>query len=136
MSQITVTGQISSIDTATNLTTQGSTSSPTRIVPSGVSVIRRIIVGTCADFSASGSATYLLTLSGIGIPGGPHNIIVGAQGGVLPQSGADASSAIPQRLVLDGLNLGVRTGAQIDFQAEMMGVDVGTVTMIVSVFFA
>lgn len=136
MSQITVTGQITAVDTATNLTAQGSTSSPTRIVPSGVSVIRRIIVGTCADFAASGSATYLLTLSGIGVPGGPHNIIVGAQGGVLPQSGADASSPVPQRLVLDGLNMTVRTGAQIDIQAEQMGVDVGTVDMIVSLFFA
>jgi hypothetical protein len=133
---LTVEGTITAVDTSTNLQSQGSTTSPTRIVPSGVSVIRRMIIGASSDAGADGSATYLLTLSGIGVPGGPHNLIIGAQGAQLVETGADSPGYSPQRLVLDGLNMPVRTGAQIDFTAEMMGTDNGTVQVIVTAFFA
>ena len=122
----TVEGDISSADTKTNLTTQGSTSAPSPVVPSGVKMIRRIFVAVAAEGLADGFQTFLLRLGGNAVLGGEQVITVGAAARVAVQSGSDAAPQVVEATVLEDLEIEVRANDTSAIAADGAGTDTGT----------
>jgi len=133
---LTVEGDITAADTAVNLTTQGSVSQPSRVVPSGVSRIDKIIAGVAPDMAAAGSATFFIRLGGNAVQRGEQVIAIAAAGGQLPQAGADPTGIPPIAVVLENLNIEVAATETIRIQAEMAGDALGTARVVVTLVFA
>jgi len=133
---LTVEGDITAVDTATSLTTQGSVSAPSLVIPAGVSRIDKIICGIAPDMAAAGRATFFIRLGGNAVLGGEQVIAIGAAGGQLPQTGADPTGIAPIHVVLEDLDIAVRASDTIRIQAEMAGQDLGTARAVVTLVFA
>jgi len=132
---LTLEGTITSADTETLLTAQGSVSAPSRKVPEGVSRIDRIIVAVSPDMAAAGAAVFFIRLGGVAVRGGEQVITVAAAGGQLPQTGADPTGIAPLVLELDDLDIEV-TPDVINVSAEMAGDDLGSATICVTLIFS
>ena len=132
---LTLEGTITSADTETLLTAQGSVSAPSRKVPEGVSRIDRIIVAVSPDMAAAGAAVFFIRLGGVAVRGGEQVITVAAAGGQLPQAGADPSGIPPLVVELDDLDIEV-TPDVINVSAEMAGDDLGDATICVTLIFS
>jgi len=133
---LTVEGDIIAADTVTSLTTQGSVSAPSRVVPSGVRKIDKIIVGVAAELAAAGDAGYHITLGGSAVLRGAQKITVGAQGGQTPQTGSDQAPSGVINFVLEDADIDVSPSEVIDIGAEMAGDDLGTARIVVTLVFA
>jgi len=133
---LTVEGDIVAADTAADLTTQGSVTQPSRVVPSGVSRIDKIIVGVAPDMGAAGSASFFIRLGGNAVQRGEQVIAVAAAGGQLPQTGADPTGIAPIAVVLEDLDIAVAPTETIRIQAEMAGNDLGTARVVVTLVFS
>jgi hypothetical protein len=133
---LTVEGDLTAVDTATTLSTQGSNTSPSLLVPSGVSKIDRILVAVAADLAAAGSASYFIRLGGVAIKNGEQTIVVGAEGGTAVQSGSDQAPSVNQALELEDVDIAVSAQDSIRVQGEMAGTDLGTARMVVTLVFA
>lgn len=133
---LTVEGDVTAADTATDLTTQGSVTSPSRVIPSDVSRIDKIIVGVAAELSGAGDAGYHITLGGSAVMRGAQKISVGAQGGQTPQTGSDQASSGVINFILENADIEVAPSEVIDVQAEMCGDDLGTARVVVTLVFA
>jgi len=131
---LTLEGDITAADTATNLTTQGSVTSPSRTTPRGVSRIKRIIVGVAPDMAAAGSATFLVRIGGDAVEKGEQTLVVAAAGGQLPQTGADPTG-IPLVSVDMDVDIAISEVENIRVQGEMAGSDLGTARMVVTLVF-
>ena len=132
---LTLEGTITSADTETLLTSQGSVSAPSRKVPEGVSRIDRIIVAVSPDMAAAGAAVFFIRLGGVAVRGGEQVITVAAAGGQLPQTGADPTGIAPLVLELDDLDIEV-TPDVINVSAEMAGDDLGSATICITLVFS
>jgi len=132
---ITLEGDITAANTATSLTAQGSITSPSRVTPSGVSRIKKIIVAVAPDMAAAGAAVFFLRIGGDAVRAGEQNIIVGAAGGQLPQTGADPTGIAPFTYELDNVDIAVDPTEVIRVQAEMAGDDLGTARVVVTLIF-
>jgi len=133
---LTLEGDITAVDTETDLIAQGSVSAPSRVTPSWASRIDRIIVAVAPDMDAAGSAVFFIRLGGTAVKGGEQTLMIGAAGGQLPQTGADPTG-IPTILVeLRDLDIEVDPSEVIDVAAEMAGNDLGTVRIAVTLVFA
>jgi hypothetical protein len=133
---LTVEGDLTAVDTRTNLTSQGSVTTPSLVVPSGVTKIDKIIVSVASEGLADGSASMLLRLGGTAILRGEQNVIVGAAARIAVQSGSDAAPQIGQMFILDNADIDVSPSDTMSIAGEMMGGDVGTARMVVTVVFA
>ena len=131
---ITLEGDITAANTATSLTAQGSITSP-RVTPSGVSRIKKIIVAVAPDMAAGGAAVFFLRIGGDAVRAGEQNIMVGAAGGQLPQTGADPTGIAPFTYELDNVDIAVDPTEVIRVQAEMAGDDLGTARVVVTLIF-
>jgi len=135
LGEITVEGEITAIDTLTRFTTQGSVAAPSRLTPPNASKIARVIVAAASDAAADGEVTLLLRLGGDAIRGGEQVIAIGADSYIDVQAGADPAHGHMIPHILDALDIEVVPNETLDVSMEMAGVDVGTVTGVVTVVF-
>ena len=134
--EVTVEGDITTVDTKTFLTSQGSVNAPSRLTPPDATMLKRIYCAIASDAAADGEVTYLLRLGGDAIKGGEQTIVIGAESYIDVQSGSDSTHVAMAPLMLDNLDLEITPNETLDIAVEMNGVDVGTATAVVTAIFA
>lgn len=135
MRTITVEGDITTVDTRTALTTQGSVVSPSLIVPAGYTKIIKIIAAAAAEGLADGKQTFYLRLGGNAVQGGEQLIPVSASGRIAVQSGSDAAPSLCRAIVLDNLEIPVSSSDTLSIWGEGAGDDTGTPHMVATLVF-
>ena len=133
---LTVEGDITAVDTRTLLTTQGSVTAPSLVVPSGMSKIVKILVAVAAEGLADGSAIFLLRLGGSGILKGEQILAIGAAGRIAVQTGSDAAPQVGRLFILDNVDIDVSPSDTITIAGEMAGSDLGSARIVVTAIFA
>lgn len=133
---ITVTADINAVNTRTSLTSQGSVSAPSRIVPQGMTKIKKIVGQLTSDNLADdGAASAILRLGGSAVLGGEQNIVLGSVGGQTVQSGSDAAPSASMPFVLEDADIDVRPGDTVEIAADLAGVDPGDTSLAVTLIF-
>lgn len=133
---ITVEGDIASVDTRTALTTQGSVTSPSLVVPTDATQIDKIIVAASSEGLANGKQTWFVRLGGNAVLGGEQLIPVSASGVIAVQSGSDAAPQCMTSVVYEDMQIAVSGGDTISFWAEGAGEDTGTGHVVVTAVFS
>lgn len=125
-------GDVTVVDTKTQLTTLGSQAAPgPLLVPAGANKLEAILVAFAPDFAVPNDGAFLVRLEGPGLPEGPETIVVGAAGvtNITGASSTQEARRIP-------LNVDVTPSNEILVFAETAGGDVGTVRVGVTLEFA
>lgn len=133
---ITVEGDIASVDTRTALTTQGSVTSPSMIVPTEMTKIDKLIVAASSEGLANGKEVWFVRLGGNAVQGGEQLIPVSASGTIAPQAGSDAAPQCMTAWQFNDLDIPVSGGDTISIWAEGAGDDTGTGHAVVTCVFA
>ena len=133
---LTVEGDVNAVDTLVRLTAQGSVAAPSRVIPSGMTKISKIIVAAAADGVADGEVVYIVRLGGNAVLGGEQTFIVGGDGSIGAQAGADVAPSVSKPFILEDLEIEVSPSDTIDISAESAGVDVGDSTVAVTLVFS
>lgn len=124
-------GQVSALDTRTQLTTLGSESAPgPLLVPQGVTKIVGIQVAQCSNMTAATSYSAIARLEGPGLKNGPECITLGA-GGCGVATGGNAVN--PAKFI--PIELDVIPAQEILIFGEMCGTDVGALEMGITLIF-
>lgn len=121
-------------DKAENLVNQGSTATPSRVIPAGSHKIDKIICAVCADLANPDHAVFLLRLQGTGME--TQTLIIAAGGGALVQAGADPDGLHCPPIIIEDIDIAVKAGNTITVQAEMAGGDLGDAHIGVTLVFA
>lgn len=125
-------GDITAVDTKTQLTTLGSQAAPgPLLVPAGATKLNALIVAFASDYAAAQDYALLVRLEGPGLPEGPETYTIGAGGNAVATGGASAQVA--RRLPAD---IPVTPGNEILVFGEMVGEDGGTIRVGVTCEFA
>ena len=125
-------GQITAVDTKSQLTTLGSETAPgPLLVPAGAKSLVAMITAFATDASVAADGSFLVRLEGPGLPEGPETISIGAAGVAVATGGHGSRTAF--RLPL---NIPVTPANEILIFAENAGEDVGTETVGVTLEFA
>lgn len=125
-------GDITAVDTKTQLTTLGSQTAPgPLLVPAGATKLGAIIATFASDYAAANDCAILIRLEGPGLPEGPETITIGGTGGAVATGGAST-----QKAVRTPMDIPVTPANEILIFAEMVGEDVGTVRAGVTLEFA
>lgn len=133
---LTVAGDINAADTRTLLTSQGSVTAPSLVVPSGMTKIRRIIAAGSHDGAADdGAALFFMRLGGSAVLNGEQTIVFGGAGNQTVQSGSDSAPNVMMPFVLQDVDIDVRPSDTISISAEFAGVDIGDTAVIVTVIY-
>jgi len=132
---ITVEGDIATVDTLSRLTSQGSVTAPSLVVPAGMTKIKSIIASLGSDQAAAGSAVFFIRLGGNAVLGGEQQIVIGGNGGTLPQAVSDTAPCRMLPFVVEDADIDVRPSDTIDISAEMAGSDVGEATIGVTIVY-
>lgn len=132
----TVEGDIATVDSRTNLTTQGSVTAPSSVVPSGMTKIDKIIVAASTEGLADGAQVYFVRLGGSGIKNGEQTIVISAVGRIAPQSGSDSAPQLCEPIVLDNVDIEVSPSDTITISVEGAGTDTGTGHAVVTLVYA
>ena len=122
---ITVEGDVNVVDTRTLLTTQGSVTAPSLVVPAGMVKIKKVIVSKAADGLAAGQAANFIRLGGNAVLGGEQVIFFGGEDSALVQLGSDAAPSLGSLFILQDADIDVRPSDTITIAGEMAGADVG-----------
>jgi len=133
---LTVEGDITTVDSRTLITTQGSVTAPSMICPTDKTKIDKIFVAAAADGAAAGSAVFFIRLGGAAVLGGEQVIVVSGAGVVAPQAGSDQAPEKPWALILENVDIAISPGEVITVAAEMAGSDLGTARICVTLVFA
>lgn len=133
---ITVEGDLPTVDARTALTTQGSVASPSLVVPSGMTVIDKLIIAAASEGLAAGSQSWFVRLGGNAVQGGEQVIAVGTSGVILVQAGSDAAPQVVAPFILEDVQIAVNAGDTISVWAEGAGTDTGTGRAVVTCVFA
>ena len=131
----TVEGDVASADTRTLLTTQGSVTAPSSVVPAGVSMIDSITVAATTEGLADGAQSYFLRLGGNAIKNGEQTIAISAVGRIAVQSGSDAAPQLMASLVLRDLDIAVSPSDTLTVAVEGAGTDTGTGHAVVTLIY-
>ncbi len=116
-------GDITAVDTKTQLTTLGSQAAPgPLLVPAGAQTLGAIVCAFASDYAAAQDYAILVRLEGPGLPEGPETFTIGAGGNAVATGGASAQVA--RRFPVD---IPVTAGNEILVFGEMVGEDGGTV---------
>lgn len=132
---ITVEGDVNAVDTRTLLTGQGSVTTPSLVVPAGMTKIKKIIMSAAADGLAAGEVVYFLRLGGNAVLNGEQVIVFGGDGSIAVQAGSDAAPSVSIPFVLNDADIDVRPSDTISVAAEAAGVDVGDSTVVVTLVY-
>jgi hypothetical protein len=133
---LTVEGDLLTVDTRANLTTQGSVTAPSLIVPSAAKKIDRIICAAASDGLAVGSAVFILRLGGSAVAKGEQSIIISASGTIAMQAGSDAAPQVGELFILNDADIDVSPSDSLTISGEMAGSDNGTGRMVCTLVFA
>lgn len=133
--EVTVEGDLTAVDTLTRFTSQGSVAAPSRLTPPTAAKLSRIVYAISHDCAADGEANFLLRIGGDAILGGEQIIVLGAGAFVDVQAGSDAGHVVMSPTMLEELDLDIVGNETIDISLEMTGIDVGTVTGVISCIF-
>lgn len=132
----TVEGDITAADTKTLLTTQGSVSAPSPVVPAGMKKIDKIIFAASSEGLADGKQTWFLRLGGNAVQHGEQVIAISASGRIAVQSGSDAAPQLCVPIVLDDVDIEVSPSDTISVAVEGAGDDTGTGHAVVTLVYA
>lgn len=132
----TVEGDVTAADTRTNLTTQGSVTAPSSVVPSGMTKIDKLVLAASTEGLADGACVFFIRLGGNGVKNGEQTIIVSAAGRIAVQSGSDAAPQLMAPIVIDDCDIEVSPSDTISISAEMAGTDTGTAHVVVTLVYA
>lgn len=133
---LTVEGDITAADVSTSLTTQGSVTAPSIVIPTGVTKIDKIVVAVSTDFAADGSSGYFVRLNGNAVKNGEQVLAVGASGGIAPEAGANTAPSPSVLFILEDVDIEIVASDTITIRGEMAGDDTGTARMVVTLIFA
>lgn len=133
---LTVEGDIAAVDTRTLLTTQGSVTAPSLIVPSGMTKIDSVLVACAAEGLADGSAVFFIRLGGSAVLKGEQVIMCAAAGRIAVQAGSDAAPQVGRLFILEDADIEVSPSDTLTIAAEMAGSDLGTARPVVTLVFA
>jgi hypothetical protein len=133
---LTLEGDLATVDLKTLITTQGSITAPSLVVPSGVTKIDRVLVAAGAEGLADGSAVFFLRLGGNSVQNGEQTIMISGGGRIAVQTGSDAAPSICRLFVLENAEIAVKASDTISVSAEMAGSDLGTGHVVVTLVFA
>ena len=132
----TVEGDITAADTRTALTTQGSVTGPSSVVPAGMKKIDKLILAGSSEGLADGAQSLFVRLGGNAVLGGEQVIAVSAMGRIAPQSGSDSAPQLMTSIVLEDVDIEVRPSDTISISAEGAGTDTGTIHVGVTAVYA
>ena len=122
----TVEGDLATVDARTLLTTQGSVTAPSPVVPSGVKMISKIIFTAASEGLADGKQVWFLRLGGNAVMNGEQTIAISASGRIAVQSGSDAAPQLMAPVVLEDVDIEVRASDTLTVAVEGAGDDTGT----------
>lgn len=124
-------GTVAAVDTKSQLSTLGSEASPgPLLVPAGVSKLVGILVAQCFNMAAATGYAALVRLEGPGLPEGPETIAAGAGGVPIATGGNGVNPA-----VFVPIDTKVTPTNEILIFGEMVGTDVGSMEMVVTLIF-
>lgn len=132
----TVEGDIASVDTRTLLTTQGSVTAPSPVVPSSVKKIDKIVFAAASEALADGKQTWFLRLGGNAVQNGEQTIAISASGRIAVQSGSDAAPQSMPAIVMDDVDIMVNPSDTLTVAVEGAGEDTGTGHAVVTLIYA
>ena len=132
----TVEGDITAVDTRTLLTTQGSVTAPSSVVPSGVTKIASIIVACASEGLADGAQSWFLRLGGAAVKNGEQTLVIGASGRIAPQAGSDCAPQAMVSQVYKNVDIEVSASDTITVAVEGAGADTGTGRAVVTLVYA
>lgn len=124
-------GEATALDTKTQLTTLGSEAAPgPLLVPTAVTKLKEIIVTGIQNMAAATGFSAFVRLEGPGLSNGPEVIAVAAGGNAVATGGNAAIAAV--KIPLD---IPVTSANEILIFGEMVGTDVGQVSLGVTLIF-
>ena len=88
-----------------------------------------------AEGLADGSQVCFIRLGGNAVLGGEQTIMVGGESYIDVQAGSDAAHGSMLPLIIEDVDLDITPNETLDISIEMMGVDVGTATAVVTAVF-
>jgi hypothetical protein len=132
----TVEGDITTADTKTLLTTQGSVTAPSPVVPSTVKKIDKIVFACTAEGLANGSQGWFLRLGGNAVNNGEQVIALGASGTIAVQAGSDAAPQHINATVLEDVDIAINPSDTLSVAVEGPGTDTGTGHAVVTLIYA
>lgn len=133
---LTLEGDLATVDSRTVISTQGSVTAPSLVVPAGVSLIKRIILTAGAEGLADGSAVFFVRIGGNAVKRGEQTIMVSAAARIAVQTGSDAAPQYCRAWTLDDADIEVVPSDTLAITAEMAGQDLGTGHIAVTLIFA
>lgn len=136
MKTLTLEGNLTTVDTRTQLTTQGSVTSPSLVTPSDTTKITGLVFAAAADGLAVGSSSYILRIAGNAIKNGEQVIVIGASGTIAVQAGSDAAPQVGKPMYIGDLDIECGASDTVSIAAEMVGSDNGTARVCVTLIFA
>ena len=133
---LTVEGDITAADTRNLITTQGSVTAPSLVVPSGSSKIDKIVVAATTEGLAAGAQSYFLRIGGNAVKNGEQAIAISAVGMIAVQAGSDAAPQLMSAIVLKDVDIAVNASDTLSISVEGAGTDTGTGHAVVTLVFA
>ena len=132
---ITVEGDVNAIDTRTLLTGQGSVTTPSLVVPAGMTKIKQIIVTAATDGLAAGHVVNFIRLGGNAILNGEQVFVFGGEDSITVQAGSDGAPSLGEFFIIDDADIDVRPSDTISIAGESAGVDVGDETFAITLVY-
>ena len=133
---LTVEGDLTTADTRHLLTTQGSITAPSLVVPAGMTKIDKIIMSVAGDSAADASTSYVLRLNGGAVKDGEQTIAMGATGFIDVQTGADSNPQVGRINVMEDVDIAINASDVITIAADVATGDPGTAHAVVTLVFA
>lgn len=124
-------GDVTAVDTKTQLTTTGSETAPgPLLVPNAAKKLVQVIVAGINDLASNQDSADMIRLEGPGLKEGPETLAVGGEGVQVATGGCAARLAE----IID-LNIEVVPNQEILVFGEMVGEDMGQVTLAATLVF-
>lgn len=133
---ITVAVDVNAIDTRTLATAQGSVTTPSLVVPSGMKKIIGLIAAIASDGLADdGQYVAFVRLGGAAVLNGEAVIIFAGGGNQTVQTGSDAAPSIGLPFILNGLDIDVSPSDTISIAVEIAGADPGDTAAVITLVY-
>lgn len=125
-------GDVTALDTKTQLTTVGSDATPGPLmVPQNMKFITAVTIASIQNMAAATGFSSFIRLEGAGMQNGPESLVAGAGGNAVATGGNFVNKAVKIPV-----NFPVVPGNEIQIFAEMAGTDVGGLGFVVGLEFS
>jgi len=132
----TVEGDLATVDSRTLLTTQGSVTAPSPVVPTGMKKIDKIVFAASSEGLADGKQVFFLRIGGNAVQNGEQVIAISAAGRIAVQTGSDAAPQVCSPVVLENVDIAVTPSDSLTIAVEGAGDDTGTGHAVVTLVYA